>query len=56
MTAHSPRKQYSIMVREFGSKREVELVQCDTNPKAIASALEEKYSSVRIVDHGEAAS
>ena len=57
MTAHS-RKQYSIMVRELGSKREVELCQCDSNPDLIAWALEQKrehgvnkYSSVRIVDN-----
>jgi hypothetical protein len=56
MTTQS-RKRYSIVVREFGQKLEVELVQCDSSPEAIASALKEKYSSVRIVvGHGEAAS
>jgi hypothetical protein len=51
-------KRFSVLVREFGSKREVDLLQVDSNPKAIALALEmkklwgvNKYSSVRIVDH-----
>jgi hypothetical protein len=53
------KRRFSIMVRELGSKREVELLQVNNNPQAIAFALEQKrehhinkYSSVRIVDHG----
>jgi hypothetical protein len=52
-------RRYSIIVREFGSKHEVELLQVNSNPEAIAFVLEtkrehhiNKYSSVRIVDHG----
>jgi hypothetical protein len=52
-------KRFSVMVREFGSKHEIELLQVNSNPEAIAFALEQKrehhinkYSSVRIVDHG----
>jgi hypothetical protein len=54
-------KRFSIMVREFGSDHDVELVQCDANPNPLAHALETKrgrsgcatYSSVRIVDNKE---
>ena len=52
-------KRYSIIVRELGSQHEVELLQVNSNPEAIAFALEQKiechankYSSVRVVDHG----
>jgi hypothetical protein len=61
-------KRYSIMVREAGSKHEIELCQCDSNPKAIAEALGQKmlrqrnderefriqrYHWIRIVDNGD---
>jgi hypothetical protein len=53
------KRRFSIMVRGFGSDHEVELCQVDANPYRIASALEQKiecyankYSSVRVVDHG----
>jgi hypothetical protein len=64
-------RRYSIMVRELGSKHEVELLQVNSNPQAIAAALETKcalqssmghlrnikrYSSVRIVDNDEVVS
>jgi hypothetical protein len=52
------KRRFSILVREFGSKHEVELCQVDANPDPIALALEQKrvhgdnkYSSVRIIDH-----
>jgi hypothetical protein len=54
-------KRFSIMVRELGSKHEVELCQLDANSNPIAWALEQKrehgvnkYSSVRVVDNSRA--
>jgi hypothetical protein len=51
-------RRFSILVRELGSKREVELCQLDANPNPIAWALEQKrehgvnkYSSVRIIEN-----
>jgi hypothetical protein len=59
-------KRYSIMVKEVGSGREIELCQVDNNAKAIAKAastktlrmgsgnrtyLVFKYDSVRVVDN-----
>jgi hypothetical protein len=53
------KRRFSIWVRETGSKVETELLQVHSNPEALAFALEQKrehhinkYSSVRIVDHG----
>ena len=65
------RKRYSILVRENGSGREIELCQVDSNPKKVAEAVAMKllrlsssgrhyrikrYDWIRIVDHGEASS
>jgi hypothetical protein len=57
------RRRYSVLVREFGSKHEVELLQVDSNPNPIAAALRQKrengvnrYGSIRVVDNGEPAS
>ena len=63
------RKRYSILVRENGSGREIELCQVDSNPKKVAEAVAMKllrlsssgrhyrikrYDWIRIVDNGEA--
>jgi adenylate cyclase class IV len=66
-------KRYSIMVIEYGSDREIELCQTDTNPQMVVEGAKEKtlmvykgpdarrrsktckYTSIRIVDHQEAA-
>ena len=63
------RKRYSILVREKGSDREIELCQVDTNPEKVAEAAGMKllrisssgrqyrikrYDWIRIVDNGEA--
>jgi hypothetical protein len=63
------RKRYSILVREKGSGREIELCQVDTNPEKVAEAAGMKllrisnagrryrikrYDWVRIVDNDEA--
>jgi hypothetical protein len=55
-------KRYTIMVCEFGSHRELPLVECDRNPEQIVRALKAKtfgdreqpvgvYSSARVVDN-----
>lgn len=33
------KKRYSIIVREWGADRDVELMQCDSNPEALVAAL-----------------
>jgi hypothetical protein len=63
------RKRYSILVRENGSGREIELCQVDSNPEKVAQAAGMKllrisssgrhyrikrYDWIRIVDNGEA--
>jgi len=63
------KKRYSILVRESGSSREIELCQVDSNPKKVAEAAGMKllrisssgrqyrikrYDWIRIVDNGEA--
>ena len=63
------KKRYSILVRENGSDREIELCQVDTNAEKIAEAAGMKllrisnsgrryrikrYDWIRIVDNGEA--
>jgi hypothetical protein len=63
------RKRYSILVRESGSGREIELCQVDSNPKKVAEAAGMKllrisssgrryrikrYDWIRIVDNGDA--
>jgi len=63
------KKRYSILVRESGSGREIELCQVDSNPKKVAEAAGMKllrisssgrqyrikrYDWIRIVDNGEA--
>ena len=63
------RKRYSILVRENGSSREIELCQVDDNPRKVAEAAGMKlrrisssgrqyrikrYDWIRIVDNGEA--
>jgi hypothetical protein len=65
------KKRYSILVREDGSDREIELCQVDSNPKKVAEAAgmrrlrkssmgrryyTQKYNWIRIVDNGEASS
>jgi len=60
------RRRYSILVREKGSDREIELCQVDTNPEKVAEAAGMKllrvgnsgrqyrikrYDRVRIVDN-----
>jgi hypothetical protein len=60
------KRRFSILVRELGSKHEVELVQCDTRPEAIVAALHAKtvhqsvmgrghritqYCEIRVVDN-----
>jgi hypothetical protein len=62
------KKRYSILVRESGSGREIELCQVDSNPKKVAEAAGMKllrisssgrqyrikrYDWIRIVDNGE---
>lgn len=59
-------KRYSIMGRQFGSDREMELAQVDSNPQALLDALKAKsvtitsehkrvhipkYTWLRIVEH-----
>ena len=63
------KKRYSILVREIGSGREIELCQVDSNPRRVAEAAGMKllrtsssgrqyrikrYDWIRIVDNGEA--
>ena len=63
------RKRYSVLVRENGSGREIELCQVDTNPEKVAEAAgmkllrvsssgantgSKRYDRIRIVDNGEA--
>ena len=63
------RKRYSILVRETGSGREIELCQVDRNPQKLAEAAGTKllrisssgrqyrikrYDRIRIVENGEA--
>ena len=65
----APKKRYSIRVREYGSGREIELCQVDSNPEKIAEAAGRKllrisslgrqhrikrYDTIRIIDNGEA--
>ena len=62
----APKKRYSIRVREYGSGREIELCQVDSNPEKIAEAAGSKllrisssarqhrikrYDWIRIVDN-----
>jgi hypothetical protein len=62
-------KRFSILVRESGSGREIELCQVDSNPERIAEAAgmkrlrkssmgrryyTQKYHWIRIIDNGEA--
>ena len=62
-------KRYSILVRESGSCREIELCQVDSNPEKVAEAAGMKllrisssgrryrikrYDWIRIVDNGDA--
>jgi hypothetical protein len=59
-------KRFSILVKEYGSDREVELCQLDRNPQDIGAALGRKtlrissggrdcripkYTWIRVVDH-----
>jgi hypothetical protein len=63
------RKRFSILVREPGSGRDIELCQVDSNPEKVAEAAGMKllrvsssrrqyrikrYDSIRIVDNSEA--
>ena len=62
------RKRYSILMREIGSGREIELCQVDSNPRRVAEAAgmkllrtsssgrqyrTKRYDWIRIVDNGE---
>jgi hypothetical protein len=40
-------RRYSIMVREYGSDRDVELMQVDSNPGEIVKGLRAKSLTVR---------
>lgn len=59
--------RYTIMGKQYGSDREVELAQCDSNPKGLLEGLKgkslriesgtkkvsiPKYTWLRIVDNG----
>jgi hypothetical protein len=65
-----PRPRYSVMVVEYGSDHEVELVQLDGDTAPVVAGLRAKtlrvglankrrltkipkYTSVRVIDHGE---
>jgi hypothetical protein len=39
--------RYTIRVREHGAERDVDLVQCDSNPSAIAEGLRAKTLTIR---------
>ena len=41
-------KRYSIMGIQYGSEREIELVQVDSEPEAIVAGLEEKFVLVQM--------
>lgn len=40
-------RRYSIIVREYGSDRDVELMQVDSNPSEIVKGLREKSLTIR---------
>jgi hypothetical protein len=40
------KKRYSIMVREYGSDHDVELMQVDSNPQAIIDGLHKKTLTI----------
>lgn len=58
-------KRYSIIVREQGGIRDVELIQVDNNPQVIVDGLNKKllpgpvripkYSWIRVVDNKQTA-
>lgn len=41
------KKRYSIMVREYGSDHDVELMQVDNNPGEITKGLKKKTLTIR---------
>jgi hypothetical protein len=41
------KRRYSIMVREYGSDHNVELLQVDTNPQPIVDGLHKKTLTIR---------
>jgi hypothetical protein len=40
------KKRYSIMVREFGSDHDIELMQVDSNPQAVIDGLRKKTLTI----------
>lgn len=40
------KKRYSIWVREYGSDHDVELMQVDSNPRAITTGLHQKMLTI----------
>lgn len=40
-------KRYSIIVREYGSDRDVELMQVESNPSEIVKGLREKSLTIK---------
>jgi hypothetical protein len=51
------KKRYSIVVREYGSDHNVELMQVDSNPQAVVAGLHKKTLTIRksILDPGKRA-
>lgn len=41
------KKRYSIWVREIGNDHDVELMQCDSNPQALADGLYAKHLTIK---------
>jgi hypothetical protein len=41
------KKRFSIMVREYGSDHDIELMQVDSNPQAILDGLRHKTLTIR---------
>ncbi|MBO0715931.1 MAG: hypothetical protein J2P55_01165 [Rhizobiales bacterium] len=39
--------RYSIIVREYGSDHDIELMQCGSNPQAIVEGLRQKSLTIR---------
>lgn len=48
------KQRYSILVREYGSDHEVELLQCNDHPEAIVKGLQQKKLTIErsIFDKG----
>jgi hypothetical protein len=41
------KKRYSIIVREYGSDHNVELMQVDSNPDAVVAGLHKKMLNIK---------